>query len=101
MYLGGKSKASGAPREPVVSLSFSELNLRLPNCASAKERSSLVIMPADESRIAVIVPCYNEAVTIAKVVADFRKALPGASIYVYDNNSSDARPTSRATPVRL
>lgn len=43
----------------------------------------------DESRIAVIVPCYNEAVTIAKVVTDFHKALPGASIYVYDNNSLD------------
>lgn len=37
----------------------------------------------------VIIPCYNEAVTIAKVVADFRSALPGAPIYVYDNNSSD------------
>ncbi|WP_373096955.1 glycosyltransferase family 2 protein [Collinsella bouchesdurhonensis] len=43
----------------------------------------------DASRVAVIIPCYNEAVTIAKVVADFRSALPGASIYVYDNNSSD------------
>lgn len=43
----------------------------------------------DASRVAVIIPCYNEAVTIAKVVADFRSALPGAPIYVYDNNSSD------------
>lgn len=43
----------------------------------------------DASRVAVIIPCYNEAVTIAKVVADFRSALPGARIYVYDNNSSD------------
>lgn len=43
----------------------------------------------DASRVAVIIPCYNEAVTIAKVVADFRSALPGAHIYVYDNNSSD------------
>ena len=43
----------------------------------------------DASRVAVIIPCYNEAVTIAKVVADFRSALPGALIYVYDNNSSD------------
>lgn len=40
-------------------------------------------------RIAVLVPCYNEAVAIPKVVADFRAALPGAAIYVYDNNSSD------------
>lgn len=41
------------------------------------------------SRVAVLVPCYNEAVTIAQVVRDFRKALPEAIIYVYDNNSSD------------
>ena len=39
--------------------------------------------------IAVLIPCYNEAATIAKVVSDFRVALPLASIYVYDNNSSD------------
>jgi hypothetical protein len=39
--------------------------------------------------VAVIVPCYNEEVAIAKVVADFRAALPDAVIYVYDNNSSD------------
>lgn len=41
------------------------------------------------SRVAVLVPCYNEAVTIAQVVRDFQKALPQATIYVYDNNSSD------------
>lgn len=40
-------------------------------------------------RIAVLIPCYNEALTIGKVVADFRKVLPEAVIYVYDNNSSD------------
>ena len=40
-------------------------------------------------RIAVIIPCYNEAVAIPKVVADFRAALPDAAIYVYDNNSQD------------
>lgn len=40
-------------------------------------------------RIAVLLPCYNEAVTIAKVVADFQMSLPGAAVYVYDNNSSD------------
>jgi glycosyltransferase involved in cell wall biosynthesis len=39
--------------------------------------------------IAVAIPCYNEAATIAKVVSDFRKALPHASVYVYDNNSTD------------
>lgn len=40
-------------------------------------------------RVAVIIPCYNEAVAIPKVVADFRAALPDAAIYVYDNNSAD------------
>lgn len=40
-------------------------------------------------RVAVLTPCHNEAVTIAKVVADFRAALPGADIYVYDNASTD------------
>lgn len=40
-------------------------------------------------RIAVLIPCYNEAKTIAKVVTDFKKALPEAVIYVYDNNSVD------------
>jgi glycosyltransferase involved in cell wall biosynthesis len=40
-------------------------------------------------RVAVLVPCYNEEAAIGKVVADFRAALPNASIYVYDNNSSD------------
>ena len=39
--------------------------------------------------IAVLIPCYNEAATIAKVVDDFRRELPSADIYVYDNNSSD------------
>ena len=41
------------------------------------------------SEIAVLVPCYNEALTIAKVIEDFRMELPNAKIYVYDNNSTD------------
>ncbi len=40
-------------------------------------------------RVAVILPCYNEETAIAQTIADFRKALPGAAIYVYDNNSRD------------
>ena len=40
--------------------------------------------------VAVLIPCYNEALTIGKVVDDFRRVLPDADIYVYDNNSSDA-----------
>ena len=40
-------------------------------------------------KIAVLIPCYNEEKTIAKVVADAKAALPEAVIYVYDNNSTD------------
>lgn len=45
--------------------------------------------PETHHEIAVIIPCYNEAPTIAKVVDDFRRELPEAAVYVYDNNSTD------------
>ena len=41
------------------------------------------------NKIAVLIPCYNEAITIEKVIKDYRAALPDADIYVYDNNSTD------------
>lgn len=41
------------------------------------------------SKIAVLIPCYNESKTIGKVIADYKQALPDAVIYVYDNNSVD------------
>ena len=44
-------------------------------------------------KIAVLIPCYNESKTIGKVVKDFKKALPEAKIYVYDNNSDDGTDT--------
>lgn len=40
-------------------------------------------------KIAVLVPCYNESKTVAKVVSDFKRVLPEATVYVYDNNSTD------------
>lgn len=40
-------------------------------------------------KIAILIPCYNESKTIKKVVEDYKKALPEADIYVYDNNSND------------
>lgn len=40
-------------------------------------------------KIAVLIPCYNESMTVGKVVQDWKKALPEATIYVYDNNSTD------------
>lgn len=59
-------------------VSYSELNL---------QTASPSIRPAP--RVAVLIPCYNEEVAIASVIADFRAALPDAKIYVYDNNSRD------------
>src|SRR5579872_4471057 len=47
-------------------------------------------MPSpDQPTIAVVIPCYQEALTIGKVVTDFRRELPQARIYVYDNNCTD------------
>ena len=46
-------------------------------------------MTSAQPRIAVLVPCYNEEAAVATVVADFRRALPAAEVYVYDNNSRD------------
>jgi glycosyltransferase involved in cell wall biosynthesis len=50
-------------------------------------------MISAQPRIAVLVPCYNEEAAVATVVAGFRKALPSAEIYVYDNNSRDRTAT--------
>lgn len=46
-------------------------------------------MRETKEKIAVLIPCYNESKTIEKVVKDYKKALPEADIYVYDNNSKD------------
>src|SRR5258708_12639979 len=55
-----------------------------------------------EARIAVLIPCLNEEATIAKVVADFCETLPGAAIYVYDNNSRDGTfMAARAAAARM
>lgn len=58
--------------------------------AERMDTESAGVQPAFAGyRIAVLVPCYNEEVAITKVIEGFRQALPGAVIYVYDNNSSD------------
>jgi glycosyltransferase involved in cell wall biosynthesis len=57
----------------------------VPEIALETPQETAAILP----RVAVLVPCYNEERAIAKVVGDFRAALPGATIYVYDNNSKD------------
>lgn len=51
--------------------------------------------PAD-LRVAVLLPCYNEATAIGQTVRDFAAALPGAAIYVFDNNSTDASASAAA-----
>jgi len=55
----------------------------------ASARPARAPAAARQARIAVLVPCYNEAAAIGQVVAGFRAALPDATIYVYDNNSRD------------
>jgi glycosyltransferase involved in cell wall biosynthesis len=48
------------------------------------------VVAPDRFRVAVLIPCHNEQTTVASVVSAFRAALPSASIYVYDNNSTDS-----------
>ncbi|WP_325169973.1 glycosyltransferase family 2 protein [Methylobacterium sp. C25] len=55
-----------------------ELNDLLPQASFLRNKS-----------IAILLPCFNEEHTVAQVIAGFRKALPGATVYVYDNNSTD------------
>lgn len=54
-----------------------------------KKRTMMNELLADTKKIAILIPCYNEALTIEKVVKDFKNELPSADIYVYDNNSVD------------
>ncbi len=44
---------------------------------------------AEREKIAILIPCYNESLTITKVIEDYRQQYPSAKIYVYDNNSTD------------
>lgn len=53
------------------------------------EETDLSIRSLDSYKIAVLIPCYNEEVAVAKVVKDFAAALPSATIFVFDNNSTD------------
>jgi len=61
----------------------------VPDSASLRDDTPDGRAAPDAPRIAVLVPCFNEEVAIAKVVADFRAALPQARLFVYDNNSTD------------
>lgn len=70
---------------------------RRPRDAVAEEMlSASMISEALRPRVAVLIPCYNEAAAIGQVVADFREALPDASVFVYDNGSTDDTKTHAA-----
>ena len=57
---------------------------------------------SEAPRVAVLIPCLDEALTVAKVVADFRRALPDAEVFVYDNGSGDDTvAVARAAGARL
>jgi glycosyltransferase involved in cell wall biosynthesis len=58
-----------------------------------QSKSPVGIVRPGESRIAIMIPCYNEEVTIGQVIDDFHRELPGAAIVVFDNNSSDRSAT--------
>lgn len=51
--------------------------------------------------IAVLIPCFNEEITVGKVVRDFKRALPQATVYVYDNNSTDKTVEKQKKQVQL
>lgn len=70
-------------------------NIRI--AAADEEAGTSLHASLAQPRIAVLIPCYNEALAIGQVVADFMAALPTATIYVYDNNSTDqTREVARA-----
>jgi glycosyltransferase involved in cell wall biosynthesis len=56
---------------------------------NAKPSAQQVLSSTQQVRIAILIPCYNEELTIGKVVREFRDELPQANIYVYDNSSTD------------
>jgi glycosyltransferase involved in cell wall biosynthesis len=59
------------------------------NLEPGQARGAMIEPPASDLDVAVLIPCYNEAAAIGGVVRDFRAAMPGARIFVYDNNSRD------------
>jgi glycosyltransferase involved in cell wall biosynthesis len=62
------------------------VNIEVSDTAGLNAQQQAALQGRD---VAVLIPCYNEAITIAKVVDDFKRVLPLADIYVYDNNSRD------------
>lgn len=61
----------------------------LPELRAEQSNSATPWHAEDVARVAILIPCYNEAASITTVVRHFHRALPFAEIYVYDNNSTD------------
>jgi glycosyltransferase involved in cell wall biosynthesis len=61
----------------------------MPSGERSAARGGHVVAASAAQRVAVVIPCLNEAPTVAKVIGDFRRALPAAAIYVIDNDSTD------------
>jgi Glycosyl transferase family 2 len=90
--MGDLQATQGAPTGDVIDIR------QVPHGSAGHERSGMTPVTQKElaaeefgvyPRIAVLIPCHNEEATVGKVVRDFRQALPSASIYVYDNASTD------------
>ena len=78
----------------MIEWASSSVRRTLPSSAGSGSRETQLSSPNRSSpeaptKIAVLIPCYNEELTVGAVVRDFRAALPGAEIFVYDNNSRD------------
>ena len=58
-------------------------------CVTEGEKTYILEELSMLDKIAVLIPCYNESKSIAKVIQDMKRELPEATIYVYDNNSID------------
>src|SRR3984885_11015271 len=65
------------------------LKVREPTWQSDTSIVEQLGLTANQPRVAVLIPCRNEEAAIGKVVSDFKRALPDATVYVYDNNSTD------------
>src|SRR5215469_14386040 len=89
VWLGGKyTKCHTRAAVPCCKGAVNRLR-REPMLTTREMRGAAAAGLAQGQRIAVLVPCYNEEVAIAQVVAEFRAVLPEAIVYVYDNNSTD------------
>lgn len=78
-----------SPMTRVIALDSLPAARAKPRPGPASRRAEQSGWAANPPRVAVLIPCHNEAAAIGKVVFDFQRALPDATIYVYDNNSTD------------